>query len=82
MHGLSIDCSECCITKFFFIFLLQACATFIAMEKLYNRWVAVLAFVYELGHVLEKVEDAWFIHSKGSNKNVKSSDGGIRTLQM
>jgi len=35
-----------------------------------------------LSHMLEKVENAWFTHSRRSNKNVKSSDGGIPTLQM
>jgi len=62
--------------------MLRACATVIAMKKLYNRWTADPVFVYPLGHMFEKVGSAWFTHSRGSNKNIKSSDGGISTLQM
>jgi len=52
------------------------------MDKFYSQWAADPVFVYYLGHMLEIVERAWFTHSRVLNKNVKSSDGGIPTLQM
>jgi len=52
------------------------------MEKLSSQWAADPVFAYYLGHMLEKVYNTWFTHSRASHKNVKSSDGGIPTLQM
>jgi len=38
-----------------YLFLLYACATIAALEL--SRWAMGLPFVYELGHLLEKVEN-------------------------
>jgi len=42
---LCIDCSAHCIIKCF-LFLLYACATIVALEKLYSRWAMDPPFVY------------------------------------
>jgi len=79
-HGLRIDCGERCVITSFYISA-PCIATVAAMEKLYPQWAADRVFFYELGHMLQIVENAWFTHSRVLNKNVKSSDGGIPTLQ-
>jgi len=40
-------------------FLLCACATIVALEKLYSRWATGPLFDYQVGHMLEKVENPW-----------------------
>jgi len=46
-------------------FMLCACASDVALETLYSRWATDLLFVYQLGHMLEKVETPALVYIFG-----------------
>jgi len=43
----------------FVVFLLGACATVVAWERLYSRWATGPLFFHSLDHMLEKVKNCW-----------------------
>jgi len=64
MHPFRIDCSERCVTK--------SCLYSTCDPRMCNSYrngvvqsvAANPVFVYKLSHMLDKVENAWFIHSR------------------